>query len=151
MCMTRGRAVLVFLSLTFCLTLTLTTAAHAVPVHLRCESVSNPLGIDVANPRLSWQSDSTERNWMQAAYQIVVSTSPAPAFDASAKVWDSGKVASAESVGVTYGGAKLEPHTRYYWSVRVWDANGQSSQAGETAWFETGFLNQAWKAKWIAW
>jgi alpha-L-rhamnosidase len=144
---TRGRALLMLLSLT----LSLTMAAHAVPVHLRCEAVNNPLGIDVANPHLSWQSDSSERNWMQTAYQIVVSTSPSATFDAAAKVWDSGKVASAESVGIMYAGAKLEPRTRYYWSVRVWDANGQSSQASETAWFETGLLNQEWKAKWIAW
>src|SRR4030081_122985 len=122
---TRGRALLMFLSLTM--------AAHAVPVHLRCESVNNPLGIDVANPHLSWQSDSTERNWMQTAYQIVVSTNPLPTFDASAKVWDSGKVMSAESVGIAYGGPKLEPRTRYHWSVRVWDAQGQSSQATESA------------------
>ena len=129
----------------------LTMTAHAVPVHLRCESVNNPLGIDVANPHLSWQSDSVERNWVQTAYQIVVSTSPSPALDASARVWDSGRVASAESVGVPYGGTKLEPRTRYYWSVRVWDANGQSTQASETAWWETGLLKQEWKGKWIAW
>ena len=144
MCITRqARALLIFLSLTM--------AAHAAPVHLRCESVTNPLGIDVPNPHLSWQSDSTERNWMQTAYQIVVSTSPSPALDASAKVWDSGKITSAESVGITYGGRKLEPRTRYYWSVRVWDAKGQSTQASEVAWWETGLLNQEWKAKWIAW
>lgn len=139
----RTAALLMFLSMTM--------AAHAVPVHLRCESVNNPLGIDVANPHLSWQSDSTERNWVQTAYQIVVSTSPSPAPEASAKVWDSGRITSAESVGIIYGGTKLEPRTRYYWSVRVWDANGQSSQAEETAWFETGLLNEEWKAKWIAW
>ncbi len=139
----RARALLIFLSLTM--------AAHAVPVHLRCESVTNPLGIDVSNPHLSWQSDSTERNWVQTAYQIVVSTNPSPGLDSSATVWDSGKITSAESVGITYGGRKLEPRTRYYWSVRVWDAKGQSSQANETAWWETGLLNQAWKAKWIAW
>ena len=138
----RARALLIFLSLTM--------AAYAAPVHLRCESVKNPLGIDVANPRLSWQSDNTERNWMQTAYQIVVSTSSAP-LDASAKVWDSGKVMSAESVGIAYDGPKLEPRTRYYWSVRVWDAHGKSSPAGETAWWETGLLNQEWKARWIAW
>lgn len=130
--------------------LTLTMAAHAVPVHLRCESVKNPLGIDVANPHLSWQSDSTQRNWMQTAYRIVVSTSPSPR-NASAKVWESGKVMSAESVGVSYGGPSLKPRTRYYWSVRVWDANGKSSQSNEAAWWETGLLNQEWKAKWIAW
>jgi alpha-L-rhamnosidase len=133
------------------LVLTLATAAHAVPVHLRCESVNNPLGIDVTKPHLSWQSDSSERNWMQTAYQIVVSTSPSPTFDASAKVWDSGKVKSGESVGIIYGGKKLEPRTRYYWSVRVWDAHGQSSDAHESAWWETGLLNQEWQAKWIAW
>ena len=140
---TRARAFLIFLSLTM--------AAYATPVHLRCESVENPLGIDVATPHLSWQSDSTERNWMQSAYQIVVSTSPSPAFDGSAKVWDSGKIASAESVGVEYRGPKLEPRTRYYWSVRVWDANGKSSQSSQNAWWETGLLDQEWKAKWIAW
>ena len=139
----QGRVLLIFLSLTM--------AARAVPVHLRCESVKNPLGIDVASPHLSWQSDSTERNWMQTAYQIVVSTSPSPALDVSDKVWDSGKVMSAESVGIAYVGPRLEPRTRYYWSVRVWDAKGQSSQANETAWWETGLLNQEWKAKWIAW
>ena len=130
--------------------LTVAMATYALPVHLRCESVTNPLGIDVLNPHLSWQSDSTERNWMQTAYQIVVAASPSPA-DASAKVWDSGKVMSAESVGIAYGGPKLEPHTRYYWSVRVWDAKGKSSQAAGTAWWETGLLDQEWKAKWIGW
>ncbi len=135
----------------FLMLLILTMAAHAAPVHLRCESVSNPLGIDVANPHLSWQSDSAERNWMQTAYQIVVSTSPSPTFDAPAKVWDSGKVTSAESIGITYAGTKLKPSTRYYWSVRVWDASGQSTDANESVWWETGLLNQEWKAKWIAW
>src|SRR5579862_985042 len=135
----------------FVIFLSLTMAAYASPVHLRCESVENPLGIDVETPHLSWQSDSTQRNWMQTAYQIVVSTSPSPASDGFAKVWDSGKIASAESVGIAYGGPKLEPRTRYYWSVRVWDAKGQSSQASETAWWETGLLDQEWKAKWIAW
>ena len=139
----RVRALLIFLSLTI--------AAYAAPVHLRCESVKNPLGIDVTTPHLSWQSDSTERNWMQSAYQIVISTSPSPAFDGSAKVWDSGKITSAESVGIAYAGPKLEPRTRYYWSVRVWDANGKSSQSSEAAWWETGLLNQQWRAKWIAW
>ena len=138
---TRTRALLIFLSLTM--------AGYAAPVHLRCESVRNPLGIDVTTPHLSWQSDSTERNWMQTAYQIVVSASPA--LDASAKIWDSGKVMSAESVGVAYAGPKLEPRTRYYWSVRVWDSKGHSSQASETAWWEMGLLDQQWNAKWIAW
>src|SRR5215469_6086097 len=127
----------------------ITMGAHAAPVRLRCEWVRNPLGIDVATPHLSWQSDSSERNWMQSAYEIVVAKNQDPR--RSVPVWDSGKVNSPESVGVAYGGPRLEPRTRYYWSVRVWDTKGQSSQSTENAWWETGLLNQDWKATWIAW
>jgi alpha-L-rhamnosidase len=136
---------------TFLILVSITVAAKALPKNLRCEAVHNPLGIDIATPQLSWQNDSQERNWSQSAYQIFVSTSPSPLTDASARIWDSGKVKSAESVGIAYSGAKLQPRTRYYWSVRVWDTNGKSSEASETAWWETGLLSQEWKAKWIAW
>lgn len=125
----------------------LTTGAHAVPVRLRCEWGHNPLGIDVASPHLSWQNDSSERNWTQSAYEIVVSKNPGR----DVVVWDSGKVNSPESVGIVYGGPKLEPRTRYYWRVRVWDTKGQSAQSSEDAWWETGLLSEAWRAKWIAW
>jgi len=125
----------------------LTTGAHAVPVRLRCEWARNPLGIDIASPHLSWQNDNSERNWIQSAYEIVVSKSPTR----DVLVWDSGKVSSRESLGIAYGGPKLEPGTRYYWWVRVWDMKGQSAQSSEDAWWETGLLNEAWKAKWIAW
>ena len=50
------------------------SAASAAPVHLRCEYLENPLGIDTASPHLSWQSDNTERNWKQAAYEILVAS-----------------------------------------------------------------------------
>jgi alpha-L-rhamnosidase len=128
----------------------LTLGSHAAPVHLRCEWVRNPLGIDVATPHLSWQNDTSERNWMQSAYEIVVSTSINPMSGAS-RVWDSGKVNSPESVGIVYGGPKLASRTRYYWSVRVWDVRGRSSEANEEAWWETGLLNEDWQGKWIAW
>ena len=54
---------------------TLTSAAFAAPVHLRCEYLENPLGIDKASPRLSWQSDNVERDWKQSAYEILVASS----------------------------------------------------------------------------
>jgi alpha-L-rhamnosidase len=130
--------------------LSLAAIAQATPVHLRCEWVRNPLGIDVARPYLSWQNDSSERNWIQSAYQIVISTTPDP-MGGSSRVWDSGKVDSPESVSIVYAGPQLKPRTRYYWSVRVWDGKGQSSQDSENAWWETGFLSEDWKAKWIAW
>jgi alpha-L-rhamnosidase len=131
--------------------LILTSFAYAMPVHLRCEAVQNPLGIDTATPHLSWQSNNTERNWTQSAYQILVASSADRLRGSSSDIWDSGKVKAAESVGIAYGGPKLEARKRYYWAVRVWDAKGHVSESAETAWWETGLSKTDWKAKWTAW
>jgi len=132
--------------------LILADGAQAAPVRLRCEAVRNPLGIDTPTPHFSWQSDSTERNWFQSAYQILAASSADRLQAGIADVWDSGKVKSGDSVGITYAGPKLDVRKRYYWTVRVWDASGHVSQSAETAYWETGLLNpEGWKAKWIAW
>ena len=129
----------------------LASAAAATPVHLRCEYLENPLGIDAAAPHLSWQSYNTERNWKQTAYEILVASSDESMHAGKADVWDSGKVDSAESVGIVYHGPTLESRKRYYWKVRVWDGAGQVSES-EKAWWEMGLLRKTdWKAKWIRW
>jgi alpha-L-rhamnosidase len=128
------------------------TTAYAAPVHLRCGSRERPLGIDAAAPRLSWQSDNSERNWKQAAYQILVASGPDKLKAGNADVWDSGKRTSADSIGVAYAGPALQSRKRYYWTVKVWDAAGQESQSSEEAWWDTGLLHKSdWSAKWIAW
>jgi alpha-L-rhamnosidase len=80
------------------------TAVYATPIHLRCEHLTNPLGMDALHPVLSWQSDNTERNWHQSAYQILVASSTARL--SKPDVWDSGKRNSAESNGIVYRGPK---------------------------------------------
>ena len=126
--------------------------ASATPVRLRCEYVRNPLGIDLVAPRLSWQSDSTARNWKQAAYQLLVATSSNRLQSGQVDVWDSGKVESEQSVGIAYKGPALESRRRYYWKVRVWDVSGQVYDSAEEAWWEMGLLRPTdWQAKWIAW
>ncbi len=128
------------------------SAASAAPVHLRCEYRENPLGIDATAPNLSWQSDSTERNWKQVAYQILVASSLDGLRSGKADVWDSGKTNSDESVGIAYKGPALESRKRYYWKVHVWDAAGKASDSVEDAWWEMGLLRaEDWKAKWITW
>jgi alpha-L-rhamnosidase len=79
--------------------------ARLRPVRLRCEYLENPLGIDVPRPRLSWTLESEERGQKQTAYQILVS-STREEFDRP-DLWDSGKVASEESVHIPYGGKDL--------------------------------------------
>jgi len=130
----------------------LASAAAATPVHLRCEYLENPLGIDAASPHLSWQSDNAERNWRQGAYEVLVASNDESLRSGKADIWDSGKVDSAESVGIVYRGPALESRKRYHWKVRVWDVAGQVSESAEGAWWETGLLHPTdWRAKWIRW
>ncbi len=125
-----------------------TAAASAAPVRLRCEYLVNPLGIDQALPRLSWQSESSTRNWKQSAYEILVATSPEKLAANQADVWDSGKKASADSVGIPYAGPTLESRHRYYWKVRTWDSSGTLSESSEPAWWEMGLLHSSdWKSQ----
>jgi alpha-L-rhamnosidase len=120
----------------------------AAPVHLQCERLDNPLGIDSRVPRLSWQNSARERNWRQSAYRILVSSSRG----GQADVWDSGKQLSAESLDIPYGGSPLESRKRYYWTVRVWDSHGIVSTAAAPAWWEMGLLAPSdWTAQWISW
>ena len=120
----------------------------AAPRRIRCESMENPLGIDIAHPLLSWQLQDTRRGARQTAYQIRVASSADTL--AQGDVWDSGPVNSAQSVNVAYAGPALASRQRYYWQVRVWDQQGQASAYSEAGWWEMGLLSaQDWKAKWI--
>ena len=87
---------------------------------LYCEHKINPMGIDVAQPRVSWKINGTGRNIMQASCSIRVATNKN--FTAKSIVWQSEKINSAESVLQSYAGAALQSGQRYYWQVKVWDA-----------------------------
>jgi len=65
------------------------------PVSLRCDSWTNPLGIDNANPHLSWQVVATEpgeRSQSETAYEIKVASSTALLAGGQPDLWDSGQV-----------------------------------------------------------
>jgi alpha-L-rhamnosidase len=125
-------------------------AQASAPAQLRCEAMNEPLGIDIAKPILSWQIQDTRRGAKQTAYEIRVASSADGLTKEQADVWDSGRVASSESVNVTYGGPALESRRRYYWQVRAWDQDGQASGYSQPSWWEMGLLSaQDWKAKWI--
>ena len=119
----------------------------AVIDNLRVEYTQNPIGIDVLNPRFSWQmtAPAGDRNYYQASYQIEVKDSKGRVF------WNSKKNNVSEATGVTYRGLPLNAVSRYIWTVTVWDNKGNMSKG--TDWFETGLMNSkidAWDgATWI--
>jgi alpha-L-rhamnosidase len=117
------------------------------PLSLRCEYLTNPVGIDVKDPRFFWVPVHAERGQGQTAYQILVSTKPACE---KGDVWDSGKVASDEFIQIAYGGKPLRSDAAYYWKVRYWDKNGQPSPYSEIVFFSTGLFSRGdWKGKWL--
>ncbi|MGA8310920.1 MAG: family 78 glycoside hydrolase catalytic domain [Terriglobales bacterium] len=122
----------------------------SAPDHLQCEAMREPLGIDISHPRLSWQLHDSSRGARQSAYEIRVASSSEALAQDRADVWDSGRVESDQSVNVSYGGPTVESRRRYYWQVRVWNAQGQASPYSQPSWWEMGLLSsQDWKAKWI--
>ncbi|MCK9618877.1 MAG: hypothetical protein M0R21_13700, partial [Lentimicrobiaceae bacterium] len=124
--------------------------SNTVVSGLLCEYLSNPLGIDVASPRLTWQTHASESNFRQTAYEVRVAESPALFNQKNKLVWNSGKVMSDQSVNVEYKGRQLESKMRYYWQVRIWDNKQKPSSWSEPAWWETAMFDHAlWKAEWI--
>jgi len=125
-------------------------AGPAAPANLRCEYLTNPLGIDVTQPRFAWVLEHSERGETQSAYQVLVATSAENLSRDQGDAWDSGKVASDDSTQVAYAGKALESGHRYYWKVRTWDKGGAASAYSQPAWFEMGLLSAGdWKGEWI--
>jgi len=114
--------------------------------NLMCEHLVNPIGLDITQPRFSWQLVSDERNLMQTAYEIRMSNTAGTI----GKAKSFGKVNSDQSVHVPYTGGPLQAGKKYYWQVRVWDNKGKVSPWSEIASFQIGLLQPSdWKASWI--
>lgn len=137
------------LSILFLLLFNLQSYSQITPTNLKCEYIQNPIGIDERSPRFTWQIKSKEQGISQKAYQIVVGTIPEKVSAGRGDIWDSGTVNSS-FIPAIYQGPYLQPFTRYFWSVRVQDANSSWSEWAPAAYFETGMMRQEnWKGQWI--
>lgn len=119
---------------------------------LKCEYLTNPLGIDKVNPKFSWktQDNSKLRGQAQTAYQIIVASNLENLRLNKGNLWDSNKVVSNQSVNVKYSGEKLSSGQRCFWKVRVWDVKGIVSEWSSNASFSIGLLDaKDWKGEWI--
>ena len=118
--------------------------------NLVCEYRLNPLGIDVAQPRLGWTPQSSLRGDKQTAYQILAASSPALLDANTGDLWDSGLVVSDKQNQIPYNGIALQTSQQVFWKVRGWDVNGLASPWSATATWTMGVLNtNDWQAQWI--
>ena len=115
------------------------SACSMTPTHLRTNNLVSPLGIPSTHaPLLSWSLADTAspptRGLVQSAYQIRASSSPS----GMPMIWDSGKVASSETLQLAYGGPTLLSSERVWWRVVVWDGADAECQgsAPDAAFFE---------------
>jgi alpha-L-rhamnosidase len=119
----------------------------------RCEYLANPLGIDVRQPRLSWKLtavDPKARGQRQTAYQVLAASTRAALDKDQADLWDSGMVASDQSVHVVYAGKPLASGMECFWKVRVKDEKGATSAWSGPARWTMGLLEKSdWSGKWI--
>jgi len=117
---------------------------------LRCEYLSNPLGIDVLKPRLSWVLAPAPGVRGQSAYRVLVASSSAMLQRDRGDLWDSGRVASRQSTWIEYAGKTLNSGQQAYWKVRVWSDAGKASPWSEQANWSMGLLQPSdWHSKWI--
>ncbi|MDR3261686.1 MAG: glycoside hydrolase family 78 protein [Tannerella sp.] len=118
--------------------------------HLQCEYLCDPVAIESKAPLLSWQLHSASRGKSQTAYRILAAGHPNLLSEGKADYWDSGKVASSQSVQVGYGGKPLASRQQVYWKVMIWDENGRPSSWSQTAVWSMGLLHPTdWTARWI--
>ncbi|MGD9929177.1 MAG: glycoside hydrolase family 78 protein [Mangrovibacterium sp.] len=123
--------------------------AQIVPHGLTCEKQTEPVGIDVTQPRFSWLLPSQQRGVVQSAYRIVVASSPEKLAVNDGDWWDSGKVLSGQSANIVYDGKRLKSQAEAYWKVKVWQGD-QESEWSEPARFSMGLLYyKDWSGRWI--
>src|ERR1700741_1695541 len=114
--------------------------------HLRCEYLTNPLGIDIVQPRLSWVLDPGNRamrGQRQTAYEIIVATSPEALESGRGDAWDSSKVVSDQTIGGVSAGQPLQSKRQYFWKARVWDEHDRPSNWSDAASWSMGLLKKS--------
>jgi alpha-L-rhamnosidase len=122
-----------------------------IATDLRCEDLTDPLGIEPPMPRLGWRMQAAYNGAAQTAYRVLCATSPDLLKEGSADLWDSGRVESGQSQYVPYGGKKTGRGVLCYWTVKIWNEKGEAS-----GWSSPGTWTvfdmpsgSDWQAKWI--
>ncbi len=135
---------------------------------LRANHYKNPMGYDLSDLSLSWIAESSQAK-KQTSARVRIATSPDMREEsvihdsalAGGKAGVQAKLGAETQAkagaGIETGrlnslsyqpGIQLKPRTRYFWNVEVGGDNGERALS-QTAWFETGKLEEPWSAEWI--
>jgi hypothetical protein len=109
------------------------------PDALMCELLAKPglVAVTDATPEFSWGFKDGRKEDFQTAYQIQAASSTAFFRKGEPDLWDSGKVASPQSLYVPYAGKALPAGAEVCWRARVWDRKGKAGPWSLTLSFKT--------------
>jgi alpha-L-rhamnosidase len=118
-------------------------------IGMQCEYLQAPLAVDVDNPRFTWRIDDSRKGAFQHGYQIQVGTDSLEVLNGKGDMWNTKKKIS-RSTRAIYEGKNLQPFTKYFWTVRVWDKNKNAGSNSQVSTFRTGMKRiDNWQGSWI--
>lgn len=133
------RTIAAALAVTAAVIPTFATAPKAAFSNLRCEYLTDPVGIDVTHPRLTWENNLPGIT-DPSALAVEISTSPD---------FSNSRIYTCSLPDRITLEIDSTPSTRYYWRV-VSDLPGAGNGKSAPASFETGkFGASQWEARWI--
>lgn len=88
-----------------------------VPYSLMCEYLSEPLGIDMSSPRLSWKIPVIETDSVESC-RVWVSADSMAVINGSGQCWDSGELPS-DIRRIVYAGDSLQSWTKILLESRI--------------------------------
>jgi alpha-L-rhamnosidase len=117
---------------------------------LRCEYQTDPLGLGVTRPRLSWLLADDRPGAVQTAYRVLAASERSVLERNEGNLWDTGRVQSDRAAHIEYAGAPLASRSEVFWKVQTFDHEGEASPWSAPATFEIGLLEPTdWSARWI--
>ena len=120
------------------------------PYSLMCEYLSEPLGIDMSSPRLSWKIPVVKTDSVKSC-RVWVSADSMAVINGSGQCWDSGELPS-DIRRIVYAGDSLQSWTKYYWKVGYKTKREDRFVCSPLSSFTTGMMSpQEWgDARWIS-
>ncbi|WP_316818055.1 alpha-L-rhamnosidase [Pedobacter nyackensis] len=143
------RIVIFLLALSVLAGVQISLADTIKPISMRCEHMRRPIGIDASSPRLSWKMLDDREGARQTAYRITIGFDSAGLMSEKRILWTSKKLNSSANL-VQYKGVPLQPFTKYYWKLEIWDKDNKAVQPAISS-FETGMMGMDnWRGNWIS-
>jgi hypothetical protein len=120
--------------------------APGAPTDLRVNLLTNPMAVPLTGVHFSWVTRDSRAGESQQGYEIRVASSLSTVTSGTAK-WDSGEVRSSAPNG-SYAGPAFAGASRYWWTLRTFDREGNPGPWAAAAQFGTALPSWSARAIW---